>query len=53
MFVWSSLDIIVEFLVEQAELILWCNPISVSNPTELGKVMFRLELTWGWDKMKF
>ena len=36
-------------MAEQPELILWCKPIFVSNPTELGKVMLWLELSWGCD----
>ena len=35
---------------EQPELILWIKPIFASNPTELGKVMERLELRWDCDK---
>ena len=44
-FVWSSLSL----FGEEPELILWYKPIFVANPTELGKVMFRLELSWGYD----
>ena len=40
-------------MVEQPELILWIKPIFVSNPTELGKVMLRLELSWGCDNYNF
>ena len=34
--------------IAQPQLIL-CKPIFRSNPTELGKVMLRLELSWGCD----
>ena len=38
-----------ELTLEQPELILWCKPIFVSNPIEIGKVRLRLELSWGCD----
>ena len=49
------LDLNLEFVgaatayTAQPQLILWCKPIFTSNPTELGKVMLRLELSWGCD----
>ena len=30
-----------------------CKPIFVSNPTELGKVMLWLELSWGCDNFEY
>ena len=38
---------------EQPELILWCKPIFMYNPTELGKVRLRLELSWGCDNSSY
>ena len=42
-----------ELILEQPELILWCKSIFKSNPTELGKVRLRLELSWGCDNLSF
>ena len=38
-----------ELILEQPELIMWCKHIFMSNPTELGKAMLRLELSWDFD----
>ena len=40
-----------ELILERPELILWTKTIFMLNPTELGEVMLRLELSWDCDNL--